>query len=279
VDVRIADAAARVSEVAMKTAEAVAGGVLVFALVAALLVVSHAPPKPAAPAPTPFVEPEPEPEPEPVCPNCPRKPRRPKVEAVSSFVGGPSYQGDDISAAFPVSQYMTNIGSHVDGAGMCVSTSIEMLARYLGLDDLRGFRDWCARYPGGASADKIARQLPAFCKSKGIRCPAFLQYEGDAPEKLLSQLDAARVPFAHTYGYSPRYGHRISHMVFSAKFGDKYAVVIDNNEIGGVSAAKGTIYEWMSPAEHIRRMKYGGGGAWVFAFIAPPIPPCPKVGG
>jgi hypothetical protein len=68
-------------------------------------------------------------------------------------------------------------------------------------------------------------------------------------------------------------------MVFSAKFGDKYAVVIDNNEIGGVSAAKGTIYEWMSPAEHIRRMKYGGGGAWVFAFIAPPIPPCPKVGG
>jgi len=164
---------------------------------------------------------------------------------------------------------------------MCVSTSIEMVARYLSMYQMAGFRDFCAKEPGGCIPTKLEDQLGRFCKSKNIPIPPYVNFVGVDPSTLLSDLDAAGLPYAHTYGQCPRYVNwmnptgKISHMVFSVKFCHRYAVVVDNNAIGGVDAATGAIFEWMSVDEEVRRMKYGDNSAWVFAFLVPPPPPCP----
>ena len=265
----------------------VAGGVASVCLIGAAFVATlDSAPLPRTPAPAPKPAPQPAPpapkKPKHPCPGpgpCPRsaKAGSPAVGGdKSSWVNGREWDGEEITCDFPLTEYCTNIGSHVDGAGMCVSTSIEMCARYLGLEDFRGFRDWCAKEPGGAYPGKIEDQIRRYCEYKHCVCPPFINWTGADPEPVVRDLDRRRLPFAHTYGWSPRYGHQISHMVFSVKFNGKYAVVVDNNEIGGVSRAEGRIFEWMDLAEHIRRMKYGSDSGWVFAWIVPPLPPAPQ---
>jgi hypothetical protein len=235
---------------------------------------------PPAVKPAPVVEPE--------CPDgkCPKRPRRPwgprgsSVEE-TSFVGGRTFGGEGVTCDFPPSLWMENIGSRVDGAGMCVSTSVEMLARYLSMYQMAGFRDFCAKEPGGCEPRKLEDQLGRFCKAKNTPIPPYVNFVGVDPTTLLSDLDAAGLPYAHTYGQCPRYVNwrnptgKIAHMVFSVKYCNRYAVVVDNNAIGGVDPATGAIFEWMSVGEEIRRMKFGDDSAWVFAFLVPPPPPCP----
>lgn len=264
--------------------------VLVFAAFTAGLVLSldvsaeAAPHQPVKPTPNPRpTPPKPSPRPRPK----PRpKPWLPAVLPVgqggwgnqTSWMNGRQHGNETLAADFPAQLWFANIGSHIDKAGMCVTSSVEMTALYLGLEDFRGFRDWCANEPGGCYPDKLEDQLKRYCDVKGITCPPYVNFEGPDPEPLLRRLDEEGIPFAHTYGWSPRYNQKIAHMVFSAKFGGNYAVVVDNNAIGGLDPATGTIYEWMDLEEHVRRMKYDSGSAWVFAFLVPPPPPCPKAG-
>ena len=72
-----------------------------------------------------------------------------------SVVNGVTMEGDSITADLPESEHIKNIGSRLDGAGMCVFSSIEMAARYQGLEEMRGWRDWCAaKYRGGEYASE-----------------------------------------------------------------------------------------------------------------------------
>jgi hypothetical protein len=57
-----------------------------------------------------------------------------------------------------------------------------------------------------------------------------------------------------TYGYSPRYKSKISHMVDCVHFTDKWAAVLDNNFPGEDQ------YEWMAPDEFLSRWKQVNGG-------------------
>src|SRR5438445_601720 len=95
----------------------------------------------------------------------------------------------------------------------------------------------------------------------------YSQYTGNDPQVLKLALKTGRMP-GITYGYSPRYGGRIAHMVNCAHFTDKWAAVLDNNFPH--------TFEWMSPDELLRRARFGTpGGYWiVFGWKAgrPPVP-------
>ena len=205
--------------------------------------------------------------------NAQRRPLRPFPRIDPAVVNGRVFQGEEIGADYPPQLHMRNIGSHIDGAGMCVTTSIEMSARFQGLDQITGLRDWAANEPGGASPDKIDNQLPRFAKAKGIKLPDYLQYEGPNPEKILDLCQKTGRMASITYGYSPRYGGQIAHMVCCPSFSAKFGVVMDNNFIGGVDREH--LFEWMDRDEIVRRMKYPGSTAWVFVWLAPAPPPIP----
>lgn len=269
----------------MKAVDWIVGGVVAAVLVLGAFIVfggpAHDPPKPA-PAVDISVDVE--------CPDgkCPiRRPWGPQQaggSSAKSVVNGRAYDGETLTCDFPPSLWMANIGSKVDRAGMCVTTSVEMVARYLGLDFMRGFRDWCAKEPGGCYPDKLEDQLKRYCKLKGVPVPPYVNFTGKNPADLLAQLDAAGLPYAHQYDECPRYASarnprgKIAHMVFGVKHSGRYAVVVDNNEIGGVDGKSGKIFEWMACGEMIRRME-ASGSDWIFAFLVPPPPPSPRIGG
>ncbi len=188
----------------------------------------------------------------------------------TSWVNSTVHEGLELTVDLPEGEHIKNIGSFKDGAGMCVMSSIEMAARWQGLDQLRGLRDWCAKEPGGASPGKVDRQLAAFFKEKGLKPIPYMQYEGKSPEKIMELIDKTGRMACITYGYSPRYGGAIAHMVCSPLYRKGFGVVLDNNYIGEKN------YEWMPADELVNRMKAGGGSAWVFVWLTPGPPPLPK---
>ena len=188
----------------------------------------------------------------------------------SSFINGREHGGEALTGDLPGSEHVQNTGSRVDGRGMCVMSSLEMAARWQGLEQLRGLRDWCATQPGGAYPGKVDRQIRDFCRSRGVPMPAYLQYEGRNPGPLLELCEKTGRMACITYGRSPRYGGPIAHMVCCAKYGDRWAVVLDNNFPGERS------YEWMPRDEILRRIGHPDGNAWIFVWLAPPPPPSPR---
>lgn len=185
------------------------------------------------------------------------------LNSQSSIVNGRSHQGEELTVDLPGPEHMRNIGSYRDGLGMCVMSSIEMAARWAGLEEYRGLRDWCAREGGGAFPEKVDRQLAAYAKAKGLPAPRYVQYQGPNPEPILELCRRTGRLACVTYGRSPRYRGTISHMVCCPHFGPRFAAILDNN------FPCETSYEWMSPAEAIARMKYPGRNAWVFVWLAP----------
>ena len=201
------------------------------------------------------------------------KPKRPwgRVEqgSVESITLGStkSPNGKEIQIDFPLSQHIENIGSHVDGAGMCVMSSIEMAARWQNLEPLRGLRDWCAKQPGGGYPSKVDKQLREYF-SKINQNHDYVQYEGTDLSILRLALKTGRFP-AITYAGRDkvRYSGSIAHMVCLAHLDDEYAAIWDNNGKPGELI-------WMTPDEFKSRWIEGGSG-WAFVWIAPPPPPVP----
>jgi len=187
----------------------------------------------------------------------------------ASFINGREHDHEELACDLPARDQIRNIASAADGQGMCVMSSIEMAARWQGLESMRGLRDWCARQPGGAYPAKVDQQVKAYCASKHVPAPLYLQYEGNDPRPILQLCDRTGRMACLTYGYSPRYGGTIAHMTCCPKFSGKWAVCLDNNYPGDQS------YEWMPPDEMIRRTKLPSGSAWVFVWLAPPPPPVP----
>lgn len=186
-----------------------------------------------------------------------------------SFVNGPAHNGEEITCDLPASEHLRNIGSHVDQKGMCVLSSVEMAARWQGMTEWHGLRDWAAREPGGAWPEKVDRQVVAFAKQHSLTPPIYLQYQGRDPRPLLDAIDRTARMACVTYGYSPRYGGSIAHMVCCVKFRRQWAVVLDNNFPGE------DLYEWVPLDEFLRRVKHPTGTAWVFVWLTPPPPPAP----
>jgi len=195
-----------------------------------------------------------------------------------STIAGRSYQGEEVTCDLPAPEQMKNRGGR-DGAGMCVLTSIEHAARWAGMREWRGLRDYVAeREAGGGWPEKVVQQLQSFAQAKGIRLPDYVQYEGDDPGAILALCDKTGRMASITYGYGPRYQGAINHMTNCVRFRGNFAVVLDNNFPGVES------YEWMSGEELVRRIctAAGPGGrpqrsrAWVHVWLTPPPPPPPR---
>lgn len=202
----------------------------------------------------------------------------PFVFSGDSFVNGRANSGEELTVDLPGNRQMKNIGSKLDGAGMCVFTSIEMAADWAGMPEWKGFRDWCAaKYPGGGYPSKVDKLLADYAKAKGLTVPKYLQYEGSDPDSIMGLIDKTGRCACITYGYSPRYGGAIAHMVCCVKYNGRYGVVLDNNFPGETS------YEWMDRAELVRRIKVSPdrhgrqvpSNAWVFVWLPNPPPPPP----
>jgi hypothetical protein len=185
-----------------------------------------------------------------------------------AWVAGAESKGEVVSADLPASEHMKNIGSRLDGAGMCVFTSFEHACLYAGIEEFRGFRDWCAnRYPGGGYPQKLDQLVDAYCKAKAVKKPGYVQYEGRNFASYLEAADRTRRMTCTTYGIGERYGNRkIYHMVNGVEYNAaKYGAFLDNNFPGN--------YEWMDAGEARRRIAYATGEGWVVVLLAPPLPP------
>lgn len=189
----------------------------------------------------------------------------------SSFINGVTHDGQSITCDLPGNQHIKNIGSRIDSAGMCVFSSIEMSALYQGLEQMRGWRNWCAQnYRGGGWPEKVDSCLAAWFKTKNIAPLPYIQYQGRNPENILDLCEKTGRMASMTYGYSPRYGGPIQHMVCNVMFRQNYGVVLDNNFPGEDR------YEWVTRQELVRRTIYPNKSAWVFVWVAAPPPPSPR---
>lgn len=170
---------------------------------------------------------------------------------------------------YPDDQWLRNVGSRIDGAGMCVFTSFEHACRWAGLEEFRGFRDWCARkFPGGGYPEKLDRLVRAYCKEHRLPVPDVIQYEGSSTELLEAALRNGYLPCVTLYG-SPRYGRgTIYHMVNCAHLDRQRGAILDNNF---------QPLEWTDRATTIRRMKLNG-KLWAVIVLAYGPPPFPHHG-
>lgn len=258
-------------------------------LVVALVGLAGCEMQPAPPIVPPLTPiPEPAPLPDPPCP--PNRPWPPRQEPGS---GSQDLEDNNHVAPdgktegqvdYPDGEWMRNIGSKIDGAGMCVFTSAEHAFRNQGLDEFRGFRDWCAAaYPGGGYPDKLHKLILAFCKAKGIQTTqdggvtwiirprtgerfTYIQYEGAAMSLAEAGLREG-ILMCSTLYRSPRYGAGIIyHMVNLAHWGPGgYGAILDNNY---------KPYEWDTMRGMEPRLKLQG-TVWLVAVIrqGPPPPP------
>lgn len=203
------------------------------------------------------------------------KPKRPwgtDLEgSVESITLGGSVAPDGstpLQIDFPLTQHISNIGSHVDGAGMCVMSSIEMAGRWQNLEQVRGLRNWCANKPGGGYPSKVDKQLKEYSQVQKINTPEYVQYEGKELDLLKLALKTGRFPAVTYSGRDKvRYSSTIAHMVCLAHLDDKWAAIWDNNGTAGELI-------WMTPEEFKSRWTNDSNG-WAFVWLAPPPPPVP----
>lgn len=187
-----------------------------------------------------------------------------------SLGGYEAPDGTKVQIDFPLTEDIRNIGSRVDGYGMCVMSSIDMASRWENLEDIKGIRDWAAKYPGGGYPKKVDNQIKQYCKEKGIKVPPYLQYQGSDLEVLkrcLKTYRIASITYAGNDGV--RYNTNIAHMVNLVHLDDKWAAIYDNNGTPGKLI-------WMSPKEFKERWTGGkgdSGNGWAFFWLAPPPPP------
>jgi hypothetical protein len=183
---------------------------------------------------------------------------------------GPPAQGPQID--YPKSEWMKNIVSRLDGSGMCVFTSIEMSAIWCGIDEFRGFRDWCAQnYPGGGYPQKVDNLIDAYCKAKQIPKPHYMQTETSDLGTMRKALESGRM-VAVTLYHSKRYRDpTIFHMVCGVHADAERGAYMDNNVLQGDSVPP---IEWNTIAGLEQQVKYEG-RVWVFCWLRHGPPPVP----
>lgn len=214
--------------------------------------------------------------PDPLKPDEPKKPRKPwcpRGEPVGFAVESKAPDGTEPMVDYPEEQWIANIGSRVDGKGMCVFTSFEHMARWSGLESFRGFRDWCAKnYAGGGYPEKLANLVEAYAKAKRISVPKLYQYEGYSLEVLENAMQTGRFAGCTLY-HSKRYGGLIFHAVNCASAGPRYYAICDNNMMNGDGRPP---YEWFDGAKAFASAIMLNGKYWCFVLERPGAPPPPK---
>jgi hypothetical protein len=182
--------------------------------------------------------------------------------ASSQIAGRISPDGkEEIQCDLPSQEHLKNVAGR-DGSGLCVFSSLEIAGHWQNVAELRGFQKKMQSEQGGGWPEKVDAMVAKYAPHT-----KYLQYNGADPAVLKLALKTGRMP-AVTYGYSPRYGGRVAHMVNLVHLSAHWAAVLDNNFPGEDR------YEWMAPTEFYRRWQMNGGG-WAIVLLAPPPPPIP----
>lgn len=188
------------------------------------------------------------------------RPRPRPQPANLDHIGGSTWDDRTLLIDLPRDQHLANkVGR--DGLGLCVFTSIDHAARWQNEPALIGFRDYMTKHPGGGYPEKVDQFI------KKIAPNAAYVQSTTADEELLELALRTGRMVSITYGYSPRYGENIYHMVNLVYLDDKWGVVLDNNFPN--------TYEWVPRAELLRRWKIQDGG-WQVILLSPSPPPNPK---
>ncbi len=181
------------------------------------------------------------------------------ASAGESKIGGrTSPDGKEaIALDLPSTQHLRNKAG-TDGLGLCVWTSITMSGDWCNEDALRTLQQQMTREKGGGWPERVDDLLPRL--APGVQ---YVQYTGRDPSIIQTAIRSGRMPCV-TYGYSPRYvgprnpSGRIAHMVDCVHYSANWVAVLDNNFPGDDQ------YEWMAPAEFVRRWMLGNpNGGWV----------------
>ncbi len=188
-----------------------------------------------------------------------------------AHVGGPIHpDGSEVQIDLPRERHQGNRAG-VDGAGLCVFTSIAMAADWAHELALVDFAEYMTRYPGGGYPQKVTECITRRCRELNQPEPPYLQIQGNDLELIALAVERGHMACV-TYGLSPtgRYnGRRIAHMVnvVAARAGpERHWAILDNNFPGSI--------EWMSEAAFHQAYTALGEG-WAVILLAPGPPPCP----
>jgi hypothetical protein len=191
------------------------------------------------------------------------------VQAAPVVGGATSPDGKTVVAVdLPVDQRIKNIGSKVDGSGMCVFSSIEMAMHWQNLESWRGWRDWCAaKYPGGGWPGNVDSHIADYTTAKNLPPLLYLQYQGGDLAVARAALASGRAVSTTYNGHDPHYSGSVAHMTNLVAINDQWAAILDNNFIGDNQLV------WMTPAEYQTRA--GGSKMWQVVLLNPGPPPAP----
>lgn len=185
------------------------------------------------------------------------------VLTIGATVGGDVAPDGNPSQAFlPADQRLHNTGG-LNGAGLCVFTSIEHAARCQNVFQLMGFQQWMTHKPGGGWPEKVDKMVAEYCKFRNMPIPVYLQVTNGDLGLLERACRSGRMPGV-TYSFSPsgRYGgRRIAHMVNLVSAGS-YWGILDNNYEKSI--------EWLSKEEFTKT--FGGKDGWAVILLSPATP-------
>ena len=190
--------------------------------------------------------------------------------------------GTNATIDLPAARHVRNVGSQVDGLGLCVFTSVQQAADWHNVPQLLGFQRWMAKRPGGGYPEKLDRELAAFCASQGKPTPAYVQHVGGDEAFLDLAVKTGRMASITYAGADGFYPGPVLHMVNLAHLDAERGAVIDNNRPGR--------WVWMTRRQLLNRwrgltdagtpmvVRDGGqvfavGGGWAVVLLAPPPPP------
>ena len=195
----------------------------------------------------------------------------PAAVAAAPFSSTPAPVSPDGTRAvvdLPTAQHLRNTGGMGrggpgTGAGLCVFTSIEDAARWQNVGGLAGLQRYMTTREGGGYPQKVDAVLKAFCASKNVPVPDYIQHTGGDDTFLDLAVKTGRGAAVTYDGRDDFYSGRIAHMVNLAHLDRETAAVIDNNRPG--------VWVWMSRADFLSRWR-GNGGGWAVVLLAPPPP-------
>jgi hypothetical protein len=182
---------------------------------------------------------------------------------IEPTTGPVSPDGKAAICDIPATQHIRNVvGS--DGAGLCVFTSAELMARWQNQPSLFGLQAWMRKRPGGGYPTKLDQVLAKYTTEKNVPLPQYIQHTGGDDAVLDLALRTGRMPCVTYAGRDDFYRSKIAHMVNLVHLDQTTAAIVDNNRPGQ--------WVWMTRAEFLSRWRDMQGG-WAVILLDPPPPP------
>ena len=179
--------------------------------------------------------------------------------ADSAIKNGSTWDGTEVDVDIPRLLRQQNERG-VDGLGLCVWATLQMLANYHNCTKLMDIFEQMRHERGGGWPERLQKEM----ERRGLG-KKYLQHLGSDFEFVKGALAQGR-PVGITYGYGEEYFGTISHWVVCVAWRDGKVAVLDDNYTE-------SIY-WMPEAEFKRRAVHPSRTMWA-AYLTWSLPPSP----